>query len=193
MSCPIQVQYGTTVRRVLYWQAANLIYVPVTAIATRAPLQLTVTDHGMPDRWPVALAGFPKSANINANHSPPEAEEMWMAKAVDDDTIEINLLNANGWNALQDGATIIYREPVSVDGYVGVVEFTSHEGSDDILLSVSSEPGLVFDDAYKTVTWSITPEQLAELPASCRFRLLATSPDDYVTQIDSGEINISEA
>lgn len=108
---PITISRGKTFAQTFLYASDRLIYKPISAMPTKAPCQLTVVGHGLPDGWPVSIAGVKSPAELNT-----EEGEYRLPLVVDADTIEINDFDASDLKTYAISGRIVYSEPASLAG-----------------------------------------------------------------------------
>lgn len=113
----ILIQKGKTFNLIARWSTTPIIRKPISAIslATGAP-RLTVTGHGMPDGWDCAITQVAGMKQINAENSPPAESDYHEGTVIDQDTIELNGVDASGFSAYTGGGFLQFYTPVSLVG-----------------------------------------------------------------------------
>jgi len=115
----ILIQRGSTFEfEVLWAHATEFTYKTITAISlTFGAPRLTVTGHGIPPGWPVAITRVAGMRQVNAANSPPSGKDYHTAKVIDANTIELNDVDATGFSAYTTGGFIQFKTPVDFAGY----------------------------------------------------------------------------
>ena len=90
----------------------ELLYRPITAMPSKAPVRLTVAGHGIPDGWPVQVKCVKAPAELNS-----EEGTYHFAAAVDTDTIELNAVNAHCWKPFSGSGLVVLNKPVDLTGW----------------------------------------------------------------------------
>lgn len=90
----------------------ELVYKPITAMPSAAPVRLTVVGHGIPDGWPVQVSCVKAPAELNSNDG-----EHYFIKVIDVDTIELNNVNAHCWKAYSGSGLVVFPKPVDLTGW----------------------------------------------------------------------------
>jgi hypothetical protein len=151
----LRIPQGKTVARVLRVAASPYIYKAITAITQAAPARLTVTGHGLPDGWPVAVVSVKGMRQINALCSPPGEEEYRRATVVDVNTIELNDVNSSDFTAYSGGGYVQTYTPVDLAG--GIARLTVRDrvgGTALVSMDSATLGGIVLDNTAKTVTYT---------------------------------------
>ena len=108
---PITISRGKTFAQTFLYASDRLVYKPISAMLTKAPCQLTVVGHGIPDGWPVSIAGVKSPAELNT-----EEGEYRLPLVVDVDTIELNDFDASDLKPYVNSGRIVYSAPSSLVG-----------------------------------------------------------------------------
>ncbi len=198
----LSIVQGTTYRQTVRWGVGPIIYKPITAIAAEAPARITCVGHGVPQGWPVAVTSVKGMKEINAAHNPPKADEdpyksdYKQATIVDPDTIVLNLVNAASFSAYQSGGYVQYYTPVPLAGYIARMVIRDKRGSansTEIIRLTTETGGIVINDTDKTITFTLTADQTADLTITKGvFDLELEAPDGTVTAIMSGVVSVSK-
>lgn len=159
MTCQQKVNYtlkrGETWDRVLTWSVLPLVYKAITGIPSLAPLRLTVPSHDMPPEWLVAISNVGGMRQINAENEPPLDDEYVQATVVDNDTIEINSINAASYNAYTSGGYVRFYTPVDLTGFTARMDIKDKIGG-TILHTLSTTLGtIVLDPVNYTISLHI--------------------------------------
>lgn len=112
----LTILQGKTFARTLRWEAAPIVYKPITAITKTAPVRLTVPDHGAPNNWRATVISVVGMSQINAENTPPKSKDYNRLTVIDDDTIEFNTINASDFGAYRSGGYLQYNTPVDLTG-----------------------------------------------------------------------------
>lgn len=139
----ITLAKGKTFSLQLSYAEDELIYKPITAIATLAPARLTVTAHGLPNRWPVRTESAIAPTELNM------APGSWrLGTRFDANTVELNDLNLTSAKAFAGPAVLVYQKPADMTGWklrMQIRDLTTNA----LLLDASSD---VADSADGTIT-----------------------------------------
>lgn len=90
----------------------ELIYLPITAMPSKAPVRLTVVGHGIPDGWPVQIQCVKSPAELNTDDGSYHS-----IKVIDADTIELNSVNAHCWKAFSGSGLVVCSKPADLTGW----------------------------------------------------------------------------
>ena len=115
MSAPvvdITITRGKTFEFGFLYAEDELLYLPITAMPSKAPVRLTVVGHGVPEGWPVQVTCVKAPAELNT----PDGE-IQVAKVVDVDTIELNALNAHCWKPFSGSGLLVFNKPMQLTGW----------------------------------------------------------------------------
>lgn len=113
----------------------DLLYLPITGMPSKAPVRLTVEEHGVPDGWPVQVACVKAPAELNT----PD-DEYQVAKVVDGDTIELNAVNAHCWKAFSGSGLLVLNKPLDLTGWHCRAQVRDRVGG-TVLFTWHSDPG----------------------------------------------------
>ncbi|WP_339731394.1 hypothetical protein [uncultured Pseudomonas sp.] len=112
----------------------ELVYKPITAMPSAAPVRLTVAGHGIPDGWPVQVSCVKAPADLNSNDG-----EHYFIKVIDVDTIELNNVNAHCWKAYSGSGLVVFPKPVDLTGWSCRAQVRDKVGG-TVLFSWHSDP-----------------------------------------------------
>lgn len=155
MSAPvvdITIVKGKTFEFSYRYAEDELVYKPITAMPSTAPVRLTVTAHGIPDGWPVQVQSVRNPQELNSNYQ--GCPVYYFAKVVDADTIELNTLNASDWKPYVSGGYVVFNKPIDLTGYEARMEVRDKVGG-QVLLTFDSDP-LVTPDGTITVDTALS-------------------------------------
>lgn len=108
----LTITRGKTLELAFLYADEQLVYRPITAMPSKAPVRLSVAGHGIPDGWQVRIESVTTPVELNT-----AADESVAASLVDVDTIELNALNGSAWRALGVGGVVIFNKPVDLTGW----------------------------------------------------------------------------
>ena len=185
----IIIQQGATFRRTYRWGSSPIIYKNISAVTKAAPCRLTVTAHGVPDGWHIAITNVAGMLEINAANTPPEAEDYYQATVVDANTIELNTVNSLGFSAATaNTGAIQYMTPVNLSTYtVARLQIRKTTGAEVVELELTEASGITINNAAKTIEIEITATEAAALDfISGVFDLEIESTDGTVVRLDEG-------
>jgi len=137
MEKEIVIQRGSTFEYEVLWaNATDFTYKAITAISlTFGPPRLTVTGHGIPPGWPVAITRVSGMRKINAENSPPSSRDYHTVKVIDANTIELNDVDATGFSAYASGGFVQFKTPIDFSGYAFRQDIKDKEGGTVLLSS----------------------------------------------------------
>lgn len=145
MSAPvvdITIVKGKTFEFAYRYAEDELVYMPIEAIISLAPVRLTMTAHNIPDGWPIQISCVKNPEELNSD--PDGDEPYYFAKFVDINTIELNTVNATCWKAYTSGGLVVFRKPVDLTGYAARMWIKNRVGG-DVLLKLDSDPATTPD------------------------------------------------
>lgn len=90
----------------------DLVYKPITAMPSTAPVRLTVVGHGVPEGWPVQVSCVKAPTELNNAEG-----DYYFAKVIDVDTLELNSVNAHCLKAFSGSGLVVYSKPVDLTGW----------------------------------------------------------------------------
>lgn len=128
----------------------ELVYKPITAMLSTAPVRLTVVDHGLPDGWPIQIQSVKAPQELNSSYD-TGCCRYYFAKVIDDDTIELNNINASDWKTYLPSGYVVFPQPVDITGYSARMEVRTSVGG-SLLLTLDSDHLSLPDGAIEVDT-----------------------------------------
>jgi hypothetical protein len=154
---------GKTFNQTYRWGAAPFLYIPISAIVQQAPVLITVTDHGLPDGWPVAPVSIKGMTELNAANGGDDFTTDYSRITVEDEnTVSINTINAAGFSAYVSGGYLKCLTPVDLDGYKARMTIKTKTG-EEIVTFTSDAGDFVINNTDKTIKLSVSAAELASL------------------------------
>lgn len=188
----LTVYQGKTFSRILRWEAAPIVYKPITAIEQSAPIRLTVPSHGLPNGWRAAVSSIRGMPEINAG-SPIKAKDYEKATVVDEDTIEFNNVNAVGFRAYVSGGILQYNTPVDLTGMAARMAVKDKVGGAVLATLTTENNGIILDNTAKTIQIFITATDTALFTwKKGVYDLEMVGSDGTVTLLLSGTISVDK-
>lgn len=185
MSKPIPLAQGVSLPLTFRWATPPLVYGSISAKLSDTPLAFTVTSHGAPAAWSVAIldTGFD---DIQPDDFPPDEDDFYEATATDANTLTFNELDASRFTGTYAaGGSIAYYTPVDLSG--ASAELILYDYSGTAVLTITA----TLDNSAKTISAAITAAQSAALDAGTyTYACQATDADDVVFTLDEGEIEV---
>lgn len=185
----ILITRGDTFTMEFRWGTEVLTYLPITAISLASgPPRLTVSAHGIPDRWPVAVTRVGGMKQINAENSPPDDDDYHEIRVIDANTIEFNGMDATGFSAYTSGGFVQFRTPQDLTGYTARMDVKDKIGGTVLFSSeVDADPldiiTLAVDAAAFKTTATISATDTAAITAKAGVtNLEMVSPTGVVTK-----------
>jgi hypothetical protein len=186
------IEQGKTFVRVVRWETTPIVYKPITAIPQTAPATLTVTGHGVPDGWKVAVIDVKGMTDINAINSPPLPSDYHRATVVDVNTIQLNDISAGSFKPYKSGGSIMYYTPTSLTGFTGRMTIKDRIGG-TALATLLNGVGVVVDSSAKTITITIDAVTTAAYTwTSGVYDLELVSAGGVVTALLSGNVTVTD-
>lgn len=198
MSCnyPLIVRQGETFTHVIMWATDEIVYKPITAVPSVAPLRLTVPSHELVTDVPVAVTAVKGMAELNAeideDGSVDDASYM-PATRIDQDTIELNGINAAGFKSYVSGGYIQYMKPVDLGSYTKARMTIRDRVGGTALMELTSDDGdIVINDTTKKITVTISDEDTAAITWKRGvYDIEIESDDGSVIRLDWGTVEVS--
>jgi hypothetical protein len=132
---PLTITRGITFEFCFLYADDARTYLPIEAMPQISPVRLTVPQHGIPDGWPVWLAGLPAPAELNTvGGARPDT-----AKRIDADTIELHNVSAYGLRPYAGGGQVVFQTPIDLTGWVCRAQVREKVGG-TLLFSWHSDP-----------------------------------------------------
>jgi len=133
---PITINRGETFEFGIMYADDEFVspYPVITGMASTAPARLIVPSHGVPDGWPVRVACVKKPIELNT------PEDDWVyPKVIDDDTLELNDVNAHCWPPFSGTGLLIVPKPADITGFRCRAQVRSKPGG-ELLHTWDSDP-----------------------------------------------------
>lgn len=160
----LKIPQGRTFSKVLRWGQPRLAYRQIASASQAAPcILVTSVPHGIPDGWPFQVSNAKGMAELNSVQFEGDTLKLYDATVIDTTTIEINALNAAGFQPYTSGGIITYNVPVDLAAVVSAAaQFRPRIDSDEILLSLTTASGgIILDPSAQTITLQATAVQTA--------------------------------
>jgi len=193
VSKDLTIQQGKTFALVLRWETEPIVYKAITAITQTAPARLTVTGHGAPDGWRVAVVSVKGMTEINAANTPPRSTDYTPVTVLDADTVELNEVNAAGFHAYTSGGYLQYNTPVDLTGYTARMAIKDKIGGTVLHSMTTENDGIALDNTKKTITLTVAATETDDFVWTRGvYDLEMVSPTGVVTALISGRVSISK-
>lgn len=137
---PLRIIQGTTLNKAIRLMQPGRIYRDITAIASSAPVRLTIPGHGLTGTWPAWFAGVVGLPSLNRE---PVTARPQLVKVIDANTLEVNVIDASGAKA--SGGRLIYLPPIDLAGVTGRLLVRPALGAMPLLELTTANGGLVID------------------------------------------------
>lgn len=193
VSKDLTIQQGKTFALVLRWETEPIVYKAITAIAQTAPVRITVPGFDAPDGWRVAVVSVKGMTEINAANTPPRSTGYTPVTVLDDDTVELNEVNAAGFHAYTSGGYLQYNTPVDLAGYTARMAIKDKIGG-TVLHSLTTENGgIAIDNVAKTITLTIAATDTDDFAWTRGvYELEMVSATGVVTALISGKVTVTK-
>ncbi len=194
MSCdPLIIRQGETFSHVIMWATEELVYKPITAVPSVAPLRLTVVSHELVTDVPVAITGVRGMTEVNADPEDVQEGDYRPATRIDQDTIELNSVNGAGFKPYISGGYIQYRKPVDLSSYPTARMTIKDRVGGTVLMELTSAAGdIVISNTTKKITVVISDEDTAAITWKRGvYDLEVEAYDGTVVRLDWGTVEVS--
>ena len=184
---------GKTFPHVVRWETDPIQYRTISAIQQSAPVRLTVIGHEIPDGWPGAVTNVKGMTEINAEANSLTESDYNPITVIDDDTVEINAINAAGFKAYSSGGILQHNTPVDLTGYTARMQIKDKVGG-TLLHSLTTEnSGIALDVALHTITITISATDTAAFDFKKGvYDLELVSASGVVTCVLYGSVSVSK-
>ena len=181
---PLTLTRGKTLAQPLQYAENFLLYRPIVAVTSKAPLRVQANAHGIPDGWPVRIQGVATPSSMNT-----PTGEYWPAHFVSADEIEINALDVSLDADYVSGGSVVFRQPADISGWkVRMHIRTGIAGT--VLLSLSSDPTdgadgvITVEEAKASFVLHLSAEQTAAITwKGAMYDIEGIRPDGSVVSI----------
>jgi len=114
----LTILQGKTFKDILRWETEPIVRKAIAGfdVSTGCP-RLTVTGHGLPNGWRVAVYNVGQPKEINAANNPPLDDDYTPATVIDANTIELNRISAVDWKLYTSGGFVQWNTPHDLAGY----------------------------------------------------------------------------
>ncbi len=175
---------GKTFSQPLQYAESFLLYRPITAVTSKAPLRVEAADHGIPDGWPVRIQGVAAPNSMNT----PQGE-YWNAHVVTPDIVEFNELDISLDPAYVEGGNLVFRQPADITGWKVRMHIRASLGG-AVLMSLSSDQAdgadgvITLDSASSSFVLNLTAAQTAAITwKGALYDIEGIRPDGAVVEI----------
>jgi hypothetical protein len=154
MAAPIKlnlkIYQGSTFKQVLRWESSTKVYVPITNISKSAPVVITAPGHLIPVGWRARVVNAGGMKELNAL-------DYQIATETTSDTVTFNQVNSLGYTTYTSGGILEYNKPVQLNNLAARMQIREKVNSPTIIHELTTQnSGIVFNDAYKTITLNIS-------------------------------------
>jgi hypothetical protein len=195
----LTILQGKTFKDILRWETEPIVRKAIAGfdVSTGCP-RLTVTGHGLPNGWRVAVYNVGQPKEINAANNPPLDDDYTPATVIDANTIELNRISAVDWKPYTSGGFLQWNTPHDLASYtvrmkiknrVGGTVLASTEAADAPLNVIT----MAVDNSAKTITRTIDADDTAAFAFKTGvYDVEAVSPSGEVTLLFYGSVTISQ-
>ena len=196
MSEKLVIRQGETFNHVIMWATSEMVYKPISAIPSVAPLRLTVVSHELVTDVPVAVTAVKGMVELNAevDEDGTVDESAYVpATRIDQDTIELNSVNGAGFKPYVSGGYIQYRKPVDLSSYPTARMTIKDRVGGTVLMELTSATGdIVISNTTKKITVVISDEDTAAITWKRGvYDLEVEAYDGTVVRLDWGTVEVS--
>lgn len=190
----LEICKGATFSIIVRWESSTCIFKPITNITKSAPPVLSVTGHGVPDKWRVAVTNVLGMKEINSPNNPPKLTDYKKSQLITADSLSIPCIDASGFTAYTSGGILWYNEPVDLTNYTARMHIRDSVDAASFLLELTTANGrIVVNNTTKTITLTVTATDTAAITfTSGVYDLEMVSPAGVVTRILEGNITVRE-
>jgi hypothetical protein len=135
----INIVKGKTFEFMYRYADHDLVYRPILAMPSTAPVRLTITNHGIPDGWPIRIEGVRQPYELNT-----EDDCYHIATSIDINTIELNTLRADEWRPYVASGNVVFNRPFDLTGCSARMQIRNRVDG-EVLLKLSSDASTLPD------------------------------------------------
>ncbi len=180
---------GKTFRRILRWQQPHWVYAQISNVRAKAPCEIEAPNHGIPDGYPVAIAGVRGMKQINAENNPPRERDFYTATRIDDDNISLNAVNASRFTPYAGDGHVMFHPAVDLTGCTARLQMRASVNDPAVLLALDTTTGGIELLADGEISISISATDTAALTwKKAVFELEVQFANGDVTRLLSGTV-----
>lgn len=171
------------------------VYKPITAIQNSAPVRLTVTGHGVPPGWRVAVSHSQGLISLNAANQPPKKKDFRWATVVDANTLEFNeIITLDEPAHIASTGVLIYLTPADLSAYTSArMQIKDVVGGTELVLLTTGNGRITLDNVAKTVRlWIPSSVTEALVNDTGVYDLELVTPAGVVDSFISGNVSICD-
>lgn len=154
----LKLRRGATHRRKFRWEVEPFIYKQITGMSQTAPLRLTVVGHGLLPNQTFAIQSVVGMTELNDTGKDTDWHP---ATVIDQDTIELNRVNASAFKAYVSGGNIKYRTVVDPSDYAVAMQIKNKADGETLLSLTSAAGDFVVDAPDKSIEMTIPADALS--------------------------------
>lgn len=195
----LTILQGKTFKDILRWETEPIVRKAIAGfdVSTGCP-RLTVTGHGLPNGWRVAVYNVGQPKEINAANNPPLDDDYTPATVIDANTIELNRISAVDWKLYTSGGFVQWNTPHDLAGYTVRMKIKNRVGGTVLASTEAADApfnviAMAVDNSAKTITRTIDADDTAAFAFKTGvYDVEAVSPSGEVTLLFYGSVTISQ-
>lgn len=190
----LEILQGKTFTFAFRWASLPIKYAAIEGVPSTTPLRVTVTGHGIPDGWPVAIVSTGGLREVRAKNNPPRTSEYHTATLVDTDTVEFNEINASSYEPWAAGGYLQFYSPADLSALSARMQIRDRIGG-TVLHELESPTSITLDDTKKEIRGVIGADESAGFSwGKGVYDLELYDPNDVtlVWLIASGKVKVSQ-
>lgn len=159
----ITIVKGKTFEYMYRYADQELVYLPITAMPSTAPVRLTVANHGIPDGWPISIEGVRQPEELNTGDG-----DFYIASVDGTSTVELNAVRSDNWRSFITSGSVIFNRPFDLTGCSARMQIRDRVDG-NVLLSLSSDDtadrdGVIeIDNSLSALIVRLTPATTAAI------------------------------
>lgn len=191
----LEIKQGKTFSRIFRWGAEPILFLPITAASQAAPVQLTVTAHGLPDGWPVVPVSLKGMVELNCPHDPPWASDYKTIIVVNANTVKLDKVNSADFSAYTSGGYLRTYTPVDLSLYKARMKIKDRIGGTVLATLTSLAGDIILNNTTKTITVTLGSVATAAYTWTRGVYDLELYNDgvspEYVKELASGDVTVT--
>ncbi|WP_313462457.1 hypothetical protein [Pseudomonas nitroreducens] len=186
---PLRLVRGATYRDTRRLMQPPKEYRDIQAIASDAPLRLTVPAHGLASDWLAWVIGTTGLSELNRD---PARQLPHRVEIIDADTLEINSLSGVGFKPAAGAGQLVYQPPVDLTDATAKLIIREAEEGGATLLELTTGAGITHS-APGTLVVEITAAASAAISwITGWYHLEITFPDGTVSRFFKGPVTVEQ-
>lgn len=183
----LKIIQGSTFSKVFRWAQPTKAYKQISAITKAGSPVITANSHGVPNGWPVKVNNVEGMTQINS-------DEYRKATVLTGNTLELNEVNAAGFDSYSGGGIVEYSVPVDLTGFTARLQMRQSIGNTTVLKELTTENGgIAIDTTACTITLAIPATETDDLDfQTAVYSLELVSSGGVVSQIAKGDVSVEQ-